>query len=155
MQRAAVKFTHVNLIAKDWRRLVAFYESVFGCRRVPPERDLSGKWLDKATGVDAAKITGMHLRLPGGGDKGPTLEIFQYDNGPEGRKQTPDIPGFAHIAFAVDNVEEKANQVFQAGGRPVGEFTVRQIAGVGLLTMWYVSDPEGNIIELQNIEPEK
>ncbi len=150
-----MKFTHVNLIAKDWRRLAAFYESVLGCKRVPPERDLSGKWLDKATRVDAAKITGIHVRLPGGGDSGPTLEIFQYGRGQDARPATPDTPGFAHIAFAVDNVEETANQVFQAGGRPVGEFTVRQITGVGILTMWYVSDPEGNIIELQNIQPAK
>ena len=150
-----MKFTHVNLIAKDWRRLAAFYESVFGCRRVPPERNLAGKWLDKATGVDTAKITGMHLRLPGGGDNGPTLEIFQYDRGPDARKVTPDTPGFTHLAFAVDNVAETAARVFQAGGQSVGEFTVRQIVGVGQLTMWYVSDPEGNIIELQNIKPEK
>jgi len=149
-----MKFTHVNLIAKDWRRLAAFYESVFGCKRVPPARDLSGSWLDKATGVDAARITGIHMRLPGGRETGPTLEIFQYDAGPEGRPLTPHTPGFAHIAFAVDNVAETADDVFQAGGHPVGELTVRQIAGVGLLTMWYVSDPEGNIIELQNIQPE-
>ena len=150
-----MRFTHVNLIAKDWRRLAAFYESVFGCKRVLPERDLSGRWLDKATGVDAARITGIYMRLPGAGETGPTLEIFQYDNGPEARKVTPNTPGFAHIAFAVDSVEETANQVLQAGGRPVGELTVRKIARVGLLTMWYVSDPEGNIIELQNIRPEK
>ena len=25
------RFAHVNLIAQDWRRLVAFYERVFGC----------------------------------------------------------------------------------------------------------------------------
>jgi len=149
-----MRFAHVNLIAKDWRRLAAFYESVFDCKRVPPERDLSGQWLDKATGVDGAKITGIHMRLPGGGDAGPTLEIFQYDNGPEIRTITPHTPGFAHIAFAVDNVAETAKGVFRDGGRPVGELTMRQIAGVGLLTMWYVSDPEGNIIELQNIQPE-
>jgi len=149
-----MKFTHVNLIAKDWRRLAAFYESVFDCKWVPPERDLSGQWLDKATGVEGAKITGMHMRLPGNGDAGPTLEIFQYDCGPEVRAITPHTPGFAHIAFAVDNVAETAQGVFREGGRPVGELTVRPIAGVGLLTMWYVSDPEGNIIELQNIQPE-
>ena len=149
-----MKFTHVNLIARDWRRLAAFYESVFSCKRVLPERDLSGKWLDKATGVDTAKITGIHMRLPGDSDNGPTLEIFQYADGPEGREVAPDTPGFAHIAFAVDSVEETAREVFQNGGRPVGEFTVRQIPGLGLLTMWYVSDPEGNIIELQHIKPE-
>ena len=45
-----MRFTHVNLIAKDWKCLAAFYETVFGCQKVPPERNLSGKWLEKATG---------------------------------------------------------------------------------------------------------
>ncbi len=148
-----MRFAHVNLIAKDWRRLAAFYESIFNCQKVPPERDLSGKWLEKATGVDGAKIAGIHLRLPGLGENGPTLEIFQYDASPWGSETNPDTPGFSHIAFAVENVEETAARVFQAGGRPVGELTIRAIDDVGQLTLWYVADPEGNIIELQNIKP--
>ena len=147
-----MRFTHVNLIAKDWKRLAGFYETIFGCQKVPPERDLSGKWLEKATGVDAAKIAGIHLRLPGVGDSGPTLEIFQYGAIPPVPEINPDTPGFSHIAFSVQNVEKTANSVFKAGGRPVGELTTREIEGVGLLTMWYVADPEGNIIELQNIK---
>ena len=42
-------------------------------------RDLSGEWLDRATGLKNAHIKGIHLRLPGYGEGGPTLEIFQYD----------------------------------------------------------------------------
>jgi hypothetical protein len=44
---------------------------------------------------------------------------------------------------------EAAERVFAEGGRPVGELTVREVPGVGTLTVWYVADPEGNIIELQ------
>jgi predicted enzyme related to lactoylglutathione lyase len=147
-----MRFTHVNLIAQDWHRLAVFYETVFGCKRVPPERDLSGRWLEKATGVTAAKIAGIHLRLPGSGDSGPTLEIFQYGSSAPALAVRPDTPGFSHIAFAVEDVEKTAETIFQAGGRPIGELTVREIEGVGRLTMWYVTDPEGNIIELQNIQ---
>ncbi len=50
---------HVNLIARDWRCLAAFYETVFGCVRVPPERDLAGPWLDAATGIPGAHIRGL------------------------------------------------------------------------------------------------
>ena len=148
-----MRFTHVNLVAKDWKRLAAFYETIFNCQKVPPERDLSGKWLEKATGVHAAKIAGIHLRLPGVGENGPTLEIFQYGATPPVTEINPDTPGFSHIAFAVENVEETAARVFQAGGRPVGELTLRAIDGIGRLTLWYVADPEGNIVELQNIKP--
>ena len=33
------RFGHVNVIARDWRRLADFYAEVFGCELVPPERD--------------------------------------------------------------------------------------------------------------------
>jgi predicted enzyme related to lactoylglutathione lyase len=35
------KYVHTNLIAKDWKRLSGFYETVFGCVAVAPERDYS------------------------------------------------------------------------------------------------------------------
>jgi hypothetical protein len=35
-----------NLIARDWRGLASFYQSVFGCTLLPPERDYSGPALE-------------------------------------------------------------------------------------------------------------
>jgi len=144
------KYAHTNLIAKDWKRLSAFYQEVFGCVPVPPKRDLSGEWIDKATGLTDVHITGEHLRLPGHGDDGPTLEIFQYDSMPEHSATFPNTPGFSHIAFAVDDVRAITRAIFEFGGSAVGKLTVREFPGVGLLTFQYVSDPEGNIIEIQN-----
>ncbi len=145
-----MKYTHTNLVAKDWKRLSAFYREVFGCVPVPPERDHSGEWLDKVTGLRGAHISGIHLRLPGYGDGGPTLEIFQYGSMPEHPSVSPNRPGFSHIAFAVDDVRAATQAVFSHGGTAVGELAVREVPGVGLLTVQYVTDPEGNIIEVQN-----
>ena len=61
----------------------------------------------------------------------------------------PEHPGFAHLAFAVDDVEAVAQAVFDHGGTAVGELTIREIPGVGTITFQYVTDPEGNLIELQ------
>jgi len=144
------KYAHTNLIAKDWRRLSAFYQDVFGCVPVPPERDLSGEWLDKATGINGSHISGIHLRLPGYGDDGPTLELFHYGSMPEHPAVNPNTPGFSHMAFLVDDAAAAARAVFENGGSAVGELTVREVTGVGLLTFQYVADPEGNIIEVQN-----
>jgi len=112
---------------------------------VPPERDLSGEWVDKATGISGAHLFGMHLRLPGFGDDGPTLEIFQYGSIPEHPSVKPNTPGFAHIAFAVDDVAAAAQAVFNHGGSAIGELTVREVPGVGLLTFQYLADPEGTL----------
>jgi predicted enzyme related to lactoylglutathione lyase len=143
------KYVHTNLIAKDWKGLAAFYERVFGCIPVPPERDLAGEWLEASTGVPQARIRGIHLRLPGYGDKGPTLEIFQYNHPVEQPRPAVNGPGFAHIAFAVDDVAAARNAVLAAGGGTVGELVSVEISGAGQITFAYVTDPEGNIIELQ------
>ncbi len=143
------RYVHTNLIAHDWRRLAAFYEQVFGCRPVPPERNLSGQWLEETTGVSGAAVCGIHLRLPGHGDQGPTLEIFQYKKQKDRRETGPDQPGFAHIAFAVDDIEVARDAVIVAGGGIFGEPANVEIPGAGRIAFIYVTDPEGNIIELQ------
>ena len=144
------RYAHTNVVAKDWKRLARFYEEAFGCSPVPPERNLSGSWLESATGVSGAQIQGVHLRLPGPGNEGPTLEIFQY-NQEEGRPKTAiNRPGFAHIAFAVEEVEAAREAVIAAGGGVVGEVVSVKIPPAGLVTFVYVTDPEGNIIELQH-----
>ena len=58
-------------------------------------------------------------------------------------------PGLAHLAFEVDNVETARNEVILAGGRCVGEMVTVEIPGAGTITFIYMTDPEGNIIELQ------
>jgi predicted enzyme related to lactoylglutathione lyase len=145
-----IRYTHTNLIAKDWKELAAFYEAVFECIPIPPARDLSGDWIDKATGLNNANIRGIHLRMPGFEENAPTLEIFEYGEMPERPQIDTNTPGFSHIAFAVDDVRVFAEKVFAQGGSSVGDLTERHIEGVGDLVFQYVADPEGNIIELQS-----
>lgn len=143
------RFCHVNLIARDWKRLAEFYRQVFGCTPILPERDLKGRWLEDATGVDDAEIKGVHLRLPGHGDGGPTLEVFQYKPRLERPETAVNQPGFAHIAFMVDDAPAARDAVIAAGGGTVGDTVSVDIRGVGEITFVYATDPEGNIIELQ------
>jgi len=144
-----MKYVHTNIVARDWRKLSRFYQEVFGCTPVPPERDLSGDWLDRATGLVRARIEGIHLRLPGHGDAGPTLEIFQYHDQPEILETSPNRPGLGHLAFAVEDVEAVKVAVLEAGGGTVGEVVGVEIPGVGGIEFAYLRDPEGNIVEVQ------
>ena len=145
------KYVHTNLIARDWKKLVRFYGDVFGCIPKDPERDLSGEWLDRVTSLSAARLRGVHLRLPGYGGDGPTLEIFSYDDMPDRQLPMPNEPGFAHLAFAVDDVEKALETVISAGGSSVGEIATTEVGGVGSLQVIYARDPEGNIVELQKL----
>jgi len=147
---AGARYVHTNLIARDWRSLAAFYESVFGCVPVPPERDYAGPVFDAGTGVRGARLTGMHLRLPGSGDGGPTLEIFNYSRLEDAPTPAVNRPGFSHIAFAVDSVDDARAEFLAAGGAPVGDVVTLTTAAGARVTWCYLADPEGNIVELQH-----
>ena len=144
------KYVHTNLTARDWRKLVRFYQDVFGCIPKLPERNLSGVWLDSLTALSAPHLTGMHLSLPGYGIDGPTLEIFSYDLLMERPEPIVNERGFGHLAFLVDDVPAALIAVQNAGGGVVGEVSTTTVIGVGTLTVVYAKDPEGNILELQN-----
>ncbi len=146
------RYAHTNLIAQDWRRLVAFYQRVFGCTLATPESDLSGQWVEKITGVTDAEIRVVHLQLPGYDNKGPTLEIIHYNNQEKRQATAANRPGFGHIAFAVDDVKAALDAVIAAGGGSVGDVVSVDIPGRGRVTEVYATDPEGNIIELQKWE---
>ena len=95
------------------------------------------------------RIRGRHLRVPGHGKNGPTIEIFTFSENAPDEPRPLNRPGFAHLAFEVDDVEEKRVQIKQFGGADYGELVTIDIAGTGPLTLLYMTDPEGNIVELQ------
>lgn len=144
------RYVHTNLIAKNWKHLADFYQTVFGCTPVPPQRDYQGEALDAGTGLRGARLTGVHLRLPGHDENGPTLEIYTYDELEPHPGRAVNRPGFGHIAFEVDDVKEAWETVKSHGGGAVGEI-VTLITKTGAQVTWcYMTDPEGNIIELQS-----
>lgn len=144
------KYKHTNIVSRDWQKLAGFYEQVFGCVRVFPERHHLGEWLAKGTGVANAALSGVHLRLPRNGEDGLTLEIFQYSQNDPKLPPVANREGFSHIAFEVDDVEKAMKEVLEDGGKKVGDIASSEVKGVGILCFVYVADPEGNIIELQS-----
>jgi predicted enzyme related to lactoylglutathione lyase len=147
--RSDVRYVHTNLVSRDWRQLARFYIRVFGCTIEPPERDLKGAWLDRLTSIRNVHVRGAHLRLPGHGRNGPTLEIFQYAKAAGSKPTRVDVPGIRHLAFSARNVEEVLARVESNGGSRVGELVSGRVEGVGSLDVVYARDPEGNIIEIQ------
>jgi predicted enzyme related to lactoylglutathione lyase len=146
---AGAKYVHTNLVARDWRLLARFYQDVFGCVPVPPERDFSGPDLEAGTGVPGARLQGVHLRLPGQGPEGPTLEVFQYSE-LDDSEPAVNRPGFAHIAFSVASVEDARAEVLLHGGSAVGDIVTLTTTTGSRVTWCYVRDPEGNVVELQS-----
>ncbi len=144
------KYVHTNLIAEDWRALTRFYQEVFGCIPLPPERDFQGETLEAGTGISGAHLRGIHLLLPGYSDSEPTLEIFSYEPQAARPETALNRPGFAHIAFQVEDVSVARTAVLVAGGKAVGNVVTLTIATGARVTWCYLADPEGNLIELQS-----
>ncbi len=145
-----IHYSHTNLIAKDAARLISFYRDVLGCQSIGETRDLSGAWVDRLTSIPGAHIFGEHLALPGYPEGGPTLEIFGYDTVLPHSACAVNASGFAHIAFAVDDVAAKLADVLAHGGGQIGELVKSRYADGRTITVVYATDPEGNILELQS-----
>lgn len=142
-----MRFGHVNIAARDWRRLAEFYTAALGCTPVGVERNLDAPWLSKAAGVSLT-LSGRHLRLPGHGEDGPTLEIYTYVPLLED-EPLPNRAGYGHLAFVVDDVHGALAKVIEHGGSHLGEIAVGEVPGAGQIEWVYCRDPEGNVIELQ------
>ena len=144
-----VRYTHTNLIAKDWEKLADFYVQVFGCKQNHATH-LSGEYLEKGTGVPEVSLEGTTLQLPGYDDQPPMLEIFQYSKFLD--KASPVVAnriGYGHVAFLVDDVEGTLKKALNHGATKVGDIVSKEDPK-GTSTYVYISDPEGNIVELQN-----
>jgi predicted enzyme related to lactoylglutathione lyase len=145
-----MKFVHTNIVARNWGKLAQFYIDVFGCEPIYPERDMSGEWINRVTGIRNVHIRGIHLKLPGY-ENGPTLEIFEYNTARDSDTvRLINQYGLAHIAFHVDNVDGTLEKLLEHGGSKYGQLVEKEMAGLGVLTVVYTLDPEGNIVEIQN-----
>lgn len=144
-----MRFSHTNIVSTNWKALVDFYVKTFDCKLVPPTRKQSGASMDSGTGLKNVSLEGAYLLLPGYGENGPTLEIYQYENLIAQDVVPPNKRGFGHIAFEVEDVQEILNSVIKNGGQTLGKITRKEVAGVGEITFVYTRDPEGNILELQ------
>ena len=149
-----MRYVHTNLIARDWKTLSNFYIEVFNCLTLPDERNLSGEWLDRATGLKNAHIRGIHLKLPGYGEGGPTLEIFQYEPANSGVDKKINSPGYTHLAFEVDDVVEISKKAIDCGGTLAGDIVTVKIPAAGTINFVYLRDPEENLIEIQRWLPD-
>lgn len=146
----SIQFAHTNIVARDWEKLAQFYIDVFHCSPIYPERDMSGEWIDRITAMKGVHIRGIHLALPGY-ESGPTLEIFSYEGQDTEEKESAIHDyGFAHIAFHTDNVDETLERLLAHGGKKYGQLVQKEMKDLGILTVVYARDPEGNIVEIQN-----
>ncbi|WP_417761631.1 VOC family protein [Shewanella sp.] len=121
------KIHHVAIICSDYQRSKAFYSQVLGLKIIAETYRASR---------DSYKLD---LALP----SGEQIELFSFSS-PPARLSRPEAQGLRHLAFAVDSVDETANELCRRGitVEPirVDEFTGRKFT--------FFQDPDGLPLEL-------
>jgi catechol 2,3-dioxygenase-like lactoylglutathione lyase family enzyme len=145
-----MRYSHTNIVARDMEKLASFYVQVFDCVHTSPSERMTGKLLALGTGLQHADLRGVWLRLPGHGEHGPILEIFQYTDSHENSLLVANQHGFNHISFEVPDIVATETAALTAGGSRLGEIVdLSEEPGFGSVKYVYLRDPEGNIIELE------
>jgi lactoylglutathione lyase len=132
MAANGVRFGHVALRTADVERILRWYADAFGAKKVfhaPREGERQEL---------------MFLEFA----KGQYIEIFT--NGKPRIEQPADTVGYQHFCLTIDDIDE----------------TLRHLAGMGVhpqrppregrshYRIAFISDPDGNVIELMQIRPE-
>ncbi|MCR9157013.1 MAG: VOC family protein [Rhodobacteraceae bacterium] len=143
-----MQFHHVSLTANDANALSDFYITVFGCVDRRPAKRLSDPWVSQGNGVPGSNILSRWLTFPN--TTGPFLEILEYEVMLDAAPQPPNTRGCGHIAFVVDDLNATVANVLAHGGAKQGDIVNIGSAEHPILVV-YMRDPEGNIVELEQI----
>ncbi len=138
---------HVAISTPDLARIVAFYRDVIGAEVV-----YEGGWpagseiIDEIVGLKGSHAKQAMLRMGNA-----YLEFFEYVS-PEGASKDPNYPvndhGYTHFCLDVKDIDAEYARLTAAGVRfncPPPHFPE------GAIRATYGRDPDGNVIELQEI----
>lgn len=143
-----MRLQHINLTARDADRLAAFYRDAFQFKERRPPKRLCGDIVSRGNGLPNSEIYVIWLSISDG--DGPFIEIMEYAETVERLRPLVNEPGYGHVAFEVFDLNETVRNVLKFGGVLQGEITNFGTAEEPVLIV-YVRDPEGNIIELEEM----
>ncbi|WP_435183625.1 VOC family protein [Halobellus sp. EA9] len=129
---------HVGLTVSDLDRALAFYRDTFDLE-VLSRFSVGGDAFATGVGVDGARADFAHLDAGGA-----RLELVSYDSTgePEGEPRI-DTAGAAHVGLVVDDVEA----CYESLPDDVETVSDPQTTESGT-TIFFVRDPEGNLVEV-------
>lgn len=125
-------FLHIGVTCRDQKKFEEFYSRYFGFRRARTIQLGDNKEL-------------VFLKDQGGF----YFEIFPMDEEspvPPSELDGPHYPGWRHIAFMVDDVDAKLEEMGTDAIITLGPLSFDDFI-TGWKTVW-VKDPEGNIVEI-------
>ena len=139
---------HIAINTANFDRMLAFYTEVLGFERAAPEsgwRDAPA--VDQIIGLDGSSSKVQLLKAGN-----CYLELFAYSK-PPARGDNPLRPcdhGYTHFALDVTDIDAEHKRLVAAGM----EFVHHEPGVFGPIKGLYGRDPDGNIIEIQELSPE-
>ena len=138
---------HISLSTADLDRFLAFYSGLLGLPLASKALVEPGMMpgFERIVGAPGARV--WVAQLNAGNIR---IEIFCYENPVPGAAQIkmPWDVGLRHIAFDVTDIDGEYERLKAAGVEFLSE--PQSLDGVGLRSV-YMRDPDGNIVEMQEV----
>ncbi|MRT92416.1 VOC family protein [Ancylomarina sp. 16SWW S1-10-2] len=138
---------HIAISTSNFEQIIAFYCNVIGAEFVSKGGwDKGNKSFDQAVGLKDSSAQQAMLRL-----NNVYIEIFEYYTPKPKSKDSlypPNDHGYTHICLDVTDIHSEYERLVAAGMKfnaPPGDFVD------GAVRATYGRDPDGNIIEIQEI----
>ncbi|NNU62942.1 VOC family protein [Ochrobactrum soli] len=141
-----MKLAHINLVARNAKTLAAFYINVMKCEPFREPKILSGDKVSRGNGLPNSEIYSIWLKFPK--LDFPFLEIHQHKITLQRSLPKVNEPGYGHLSFHTENIDEALSDVIRYGGVQIGQITNFGTAEKPYLIA-YACDPEGNFLELE------
>jgi glyoxylase I family protein len=141
---------HVAISTPDLDRLVGFYRDVIGAELLRESGwPVGSDTIDTLVGLHGSSCRTATLRLGNA-----YLELFQYDT-PTPAPQDPARPvndhGYTHMCLDVIDIDAEYERLLAAGMTFHCPPPALGVIGSGSLRSTYGRDPDGNVIEIQEL----
>jgi catechol 2,3-dioxygenase-like lactoylglutathione lyase family enzyme len=137
---------HFSITVADLERSLRWYRDLLGLDLVSRQRN-ENAYTEELIGMPGAVLEIAFVALPG--PQSIALELIEYVQ-PRGREiELPtNVPGVAHIAFVVEDIDAVLGRLEEDGARPVSPpVEIDRGANRGMRAC-YLRDPDGFTLEL-------
>jgi glyoxylase I family protein len=143
------KFRHVAIVVQDLDRMVNFYTQTLGFL-VKRQFAIGNEDFRKGIGLSDADAIVTHLMIP---NSDVEIELLQFKETKNLVSPSPaNTQGYRHFAVVVDDLKESWRELKEKGisflSKPITVQEPEEVAGFQFV---YFRDPEGNIIELNEL----
>ena len=136
---------HVSITVQDMDRMLAFYRDVLGFPEI-----MRSSWADSDDMDRLVDLKGSQANVVLLNAGNMVLELFDYraPSGIHDPRRPVNNPGYTHICLDVEDIETEYRRLESAG--MTFNRSIMDVEELGLRAV-YGRDPEGNVIEVQEI----